>query len=63
MESFEIKRIIDVSIHVLAKQMNHFKNTLYKKYRADIIRFRKGVIDKNEKSIEAWKKIEDIFHV
>ena len=62
-ESFEIKRIIDVSIHVLAKQMNHFKNTLYKKYRADIIRFRKGVIDKNEKSIEAWKKIEDIFHV
>lgn len=43
--------------------MNLFKNTLYKKYRADIIRFRKGVIDKNEKSIEAWKKIEDIFHV
>ena len=61
-ESLQLKKIINVSIHALAQQMEHFKNTLYKKYRLDIIKFRKGVISKNEKNIEAWKKIEDLFH-
>ena len=61
-ESLQLKTIINVSIHALAQQMEHFKNTLYTKYRLDIIKFRKGVISKNEKNIEAWKKIEDIFH-
>ena len=61
-ESFHLKRIIDTSIFVLENQMQTFKNTLYKKYQADIIKFRKGMIEKNKKSMDTWKEAHDLIH-
>ena len=62
-EAFNLKQIIDVSIHVLEKQMKFFQKNLYKKYYTDIIKFRKGMIEKNTKNIDIWKQIEDLIHV
>ena len=62
-EAFNLKQIIDVSIHVLEKQMKFFQKNLYKKYHTDIIKFRKGMIEKNTKHIDIWKQIEDLIHV
>lgn len=62
-EAFNLKQIIDVSIHVLEKQMKFFQKNLYKKYHTDIIKFRKGMIEKNTKNIDIWKQIEDLIHV
>jgi len=47
---------------VLEKQMRLFKNTLYEKYQADIIKYRKGMVEKNMKNIDIWKNINDLIH-
>ena len=51
MDAFNLRKIINISIHVLEKQMRLFKNTLYEKYQADIIKYRKGMVEKNMKNI------------
>ena len=45
-EMYHIKRIMDISTFVLEKQMQNFKNILYKKYQMDIVKFRKGMVEK-----------------
>ena len=62
-EAFNLRQIINISICVLEKQMQTFKNGLYKKYQADIIKFRKGMVSKNMKNIDIWKIIQDLVHV
>ena len=62
-EAFNLRQIINISICVLEKQMQTFKNGLYRKYQADIIKFRKGMVSKNMKNIDIWKKIQDLVHV
>jgi len=61
-ESFHLKRIIDISISVLENQMQMFKNTLYKKYQVDINKFKKGIVEKNKKSMDVWKEAQDLTH-
>ena len=61
-ESFHLKRIIDISISVLENQMQNFKNTLYKKYQVDIIKFKKGIVEKKKKNMDVWKEAQDLIH-
>lgn len=42
--------------------MRLFKNTLYEKYQADIIKYRKGMVEKNMKNIDIWKNINDLIY-
>ena len=62
LDAFNLRKIINISIHVLEKQMKLFKNTLYEKYQADIIKCRKGMVEKNMKNIDIWKNINDLIH-
>lgn len=63
LEAFNIKQIIDISVYVLEKQMKEFQNILYTKYQNDIIKFRKGIVGKNMKSIEIWTEMEKLAQV
>ena len=62
-EAYHLRQIINISICVLEKQMQTFKKTLYKKYQADIIKFRKGMVSKNMKNIDIWKEMQDLVHI
>jgi hypothetical protein len=53
---------MDISTFVLEKQMQNFKNILYKKYQMDIVKFRKGMVEKNMKNSEIWKGMQDLIH-
>ena len=61
-EMYHIQRIMDISTFVLEKQMQNFKNILYKKYQMDIVKFRKGMVEKNMKNSEIWKGMQDLIH-
>jgi hypothetical protein len=61
LEMFHIKRVMDISTFVLEKQMQWFKNILYKKYQLDIVKFRKAMIDKCKKNSEIWKGMQELI--
>ena len=61
LEMFHIKRIMDISIYVLEKQMQWFKGILYKKYQLDIVKFRKAMNEKCSKNTKIWKKLQDLI--
>ena len=61
LEAYDIRRIIDISVYVLEKQMDTFKKSIFTRYQNDIVRFRKGMVEKGMKSVEAWKNIQDLI--
>lgn len=59
-EAFHLRRIVDISIHVLEKQIELFKNQFYPRYSDQISKLRKNIIIKNLKSIKLWEKMQNL---
>lgn len=62
-EAFHLRRIIEISIHVLDKQIKFFKKTFYTKYANEITKLRKNIISKKIKSSQLWEKMENLIKI
>lgn len=62
-EAFHLRRIIEISIHALDKQIQSFKKTFYNRYAVEVTRLRKSVIAKNLKSFQLWEKMENLIKI
>lgn len=59
-EAFHLRRIIEISIHALEKEIQSFKKSFYPRYAAEITKLRKNVIAKNLKSSQIWEKMQNL---
>ena len=55
-EAYYLRKIIEISMHVLEKQMKFFKNSFYPRYAEEIMKLRKNIIAKNVKLKSKKKK-------
>ena len=62
-EAFHLRRIIEISIHVLEKQMQLFKNSFYPRYATEISKLKKIIILKNLKSSQLWEKMQNLVQI
>lgn len=60
-EAFHLRRIIEISIHVLEKQMKIFQKTFYQRYANEVMKLRKNIIAKNLKSIQIWDNVLNLI--
>ena len=61
LEAYDLRRIIEISVYVLEKQMEIFKKSIFPVYQNDIVKFRKGMVEKGMKTIETWEKIQNLI--
>lgn len=59
-EAFHLRRIYDISIFILEKQMQTFKNSFFPRYSIEITKLRKSIISKNLKSGQIWEKMQNL---
>ena len=62
-EAFHLRRIIEISIHVLEKQMQFFKKSFYPRYAIEIVKLRKNIIAKNVKSSQIWDNMNKLMEI
>lgn len=62
-EAFHLRRINEISLYVLEKKMNHFKQTFYSRYSSDITKLRKNTIAKNVKYSQIWEKMKNLIEI
>ena len=62
-EAFHLRRIIEISIHVLEKQIQIFKKSFYPIYAVEVMKLRKSIISKNLKSGQLWEKMQTLIKI
>ena len=62
-EAFHLRRIIEISLHVLEKQMQFFKKSFYPRYAVEIMKLRKNIIAKNAKSSQIWDNMNKLMEI
>jgi hypothetical protein len=62
-DAFHLRRIIEISIHVLEKQIQNFKKSFYPRYAIEITKLRKNIIAKNLKSNKIWKQFQNLIQI
>ena len=62
-EAFHLRRIIEISIHALEKQMQSFKKIFYPRYAIEVTKLRKNIIAKNLKCSQLWEKLENLVKI
>ena len=62
-EAFHLRRIIEISIHVLEKQIQIFKKSFYPIYAVEVMKLRKSIISKNLKSGQLWEKMQTLIEI
>ena len=62
-DAFHLRRIIEISIHILEKQMQKFKKSFYPRYAIEIMKLRKSIIAKNLKSSQIWEKMQNLIKI
>ena len=62
-EAFHLRRIIEISIHVLEKQIQIFKKSFYPRYAIEVLKLRKSIISKNLKSGQLWEKMQTLMKI
>jgi len=62
-EAFHLRRIIEISIYVLEKKMNLFKQSFYPRYAIEVMKLRKNIIAKNLKSNQIWEKMQNLVEI
>ncbi len=62
-EAYYLRKIIEISMHVLEKQMKFFKNSFYPRYAAEIMKLRKNIIAKNVKFNQIWEKMNNLIEI
>ena len=62
-EAYYLRKIIEISMHVLEKQMKFFKNSFYPRYAEEIMKLRKNIIAKNVKFNQIWEKMNNLIDI
>ena len=62
-EAFHLRRIIEISIHALEKQIQIFKKSFYPRYAVEVMKLRKSIISKNLKSGQLWEKMQTLIKI
>ena len=62
-EAFHLRRIIEISINVLEKQMLLFKNSFYPRYANEITKLKKSIIIKNLKFSQTWEQLQNLIKI
>jgi hypothetical protein len=62
-ESFHLRRIIEICVNVLENQMKLFRKNFYELYAKEVMRLRKSIIAKNLKASQTWEKIQKLAEI
>lgn len=62
-DAFHLRRINEISIHVLEKQIQNFKKSFYPRYAIEITKLRKNIIAKNLKSNKIWEQFQNLIQI
>ena len=62
-EAYYLRKIIEISMHVLERQMKSFKNSFYPRYASEIMKLRKNIIAKNVKFNQIWEKMNNLIEI
>jgi hypothetical protein len=58
-EQLNTKSILEMSTFILEKQLKEFKRTFYDRYKNEIVKMKKNLIDKNLKAVAIWEDFQN----
>ena len=58
-EQLNTKSILEMSTFILEKQLKEFKRTFYDRYKNEIVKMKKNLIDKNLKAVAIWEEFKN----
>ena len=58
-DQLNVKSILEISSFVLEKQLKEFKRTFYDRYKNEIVKMKKNLIDKNLKAVAIWEDFQN----
>ena len=58
-EQMNVKSILEIASYVLEKQLKEFKRTFFDRYKSEIAKMKKNLIDKNLKAVAIWEDFQN----
>ena len=58
-DQLNTKSILEISTFILEKQLKEFKRTFYDRYKLEIAKMQKNLIDKNLKAVAIWEDFQN----
>ena len=58
-DQLNTKSILEISTFILEKQLKEFKRTFYDRYKNEIVKMKKNLIDKNLKAVAIWEDFQN----
>ena len=58
-EQLNTKSILEMSTFILEKQLKEFKRTFYDRYKNEIVKMKKNLIEKNLKAVAIWEDFQN----
>ena len=58
-DQLNTKSILEMSTFILEKQLKEFKRTFYDRYKNEIVKMKKNLIDKNLKAVAIWEDFQN----
>jgi hypothetical protein len=58
-DQLNVKSILEISSFVLEKQLKEFKRTFLERYKTEIAKMKKNLIDKNLKAVAIWEDFQN----
>lgn len=58
-DQLNTKSILEMSTFILEKQLKEFKRTFYDRYKLEIAKMKKNLIDKNLKAVAIWEDFQN----
>ena len=58
-EQLNVKSLLEIATYVLEKQLQTFKSTFYDRYKSEIAKMKKNLIDKNLKAVAIWEDFQN----
>ena len=58
-DQLNTKSILEISTFILEKQLKEFKRTFHDRYKLEIAKMKKNLIDKNLKAVAIWEDFQN----
>ena len=58
-DQLNTKSILEISTFILEKQLKEFKRTFYDRYKNEIVKMKKNLIEKNLKAVAIWEDFQN----
>ena len=58
-DQLNTKSILEISTFILEKQLKEFKRTFFDRYKLEIAKMKKNLIDKNLKAVAIWEDFQN----